>query len=47
MRSVRGKLLLLSAVLIAMAGCATGDEWNTTGHNGCKGRGKDSPWKGQ
>ena len=29
MRSVRGKLLLLSAVLIAMAGCASSEEWNT------------------
>ena len=29
MRSVRGKLLLLAAVLVAAAGCATGDEWAT------------------
>jgi hypothetical protein len=29
MRSVRGKLLLLAAVLVAAAGCASGDEWKT------------------
>jgi hypothetical protein len=31
MRSVRGKLLLLGAVAVAvaLAGCATGEEWNT------------------
>ena len=29
MRSVRGKLLLLIAVLFTVAGCATGEEWNT------------------
>jgi len=29
MRSVRGKLLLFAAVLVAAAGCATGEEWNT------------------
>ena len=29
MRSVRGKLLLLAAVLVAAAGCATGEEWAT------------------
>ena len=29
MRSVRGKLLLFAAVLVASAGCATGGEWNT------------------
>ena len=29
MRSVRGKLLLLTAVLLAFGGCATGEEWNT------------------
>ena len=29
MRSVRGKLLLLTVVLLSVAGCATGEEWNT------------------
>jgi hypothetical protein len=29
MRSVRGSLLLLTAVLVASAGCASSEEWNT------------------
>jgi hypothetical protein len=29
MQSVRVKLLLLGAVLVAAAGCATGEEWST------------------
>ncbi len=29
MRSVLGKLLLLTAVLVAVGGCATGEEWAT------------------
>jgi hypothetical protein len=29
MRSVRGKLLLLTVVVLAGAGCATSEEWNT------------------
>ena len=29
MRSVRGKLLLSAVVLVATAGCATSEEWNT------------------
>ena len=29
MRSVRGKLLLLTVVALSVTGCATGEEWNT------------------
>ena len=29
MRSVRRKLLLLTAVTLSVTGCATGEEWNT------------------
>ena len=29
MRSVRGRLVLLTAVLVVSAGCATSEEWNT------------------
>jgi hypothetical protein len=29
MRSVRGKLLLLTVVALSATGCATGEEWNT------------------